>query len=131
VEHDAVLNTCRWLGRSRYEITYLGVDPYGVVDPAALEEAITGRTFLVSIMAANEDRISPTGQRACADSPQARAALSTATATKLMGKMALDVADLGADMVTISAHKVHGPKGWAHSTWPRNKAGKPHKRRGA
>ena len=42
IEHDAVLNTCRWLGRHGFEVTYLPVDAYGIVDPAALDEAITG-----------------------------------------------------------------------------------------
>ena len=55
IEHDAVLNTCRWLGGHGYEITYLPVDAYGVVDPAALEDAIIDRTFLVSIMGANNE----------------------------------------------------------------------------
>jgi cysteine desulfurase NifS len=111
VEHDAVLNTCRWLGCHGFEITYLDVDSYGVVDPAALEEAITDRTLLVSIMAANNETGSLQPVKELVRLAHRRGALFHCDATQVLGKAPLDVADLGADMVTVSAHKVYGPKG--------------------
>jgi cysteine desulfurase NifS len=111
IEHDAVLNTCRWLGRHGYRVTYLPVDSYGIVDPAALDEAITDETFLVSIMAANNETGSLQPVKELAEIARRRGVLFHCDATQALGKMALDVADLGVDMLTVSAHKLHGPKG--------------------
>jgi cysteine sulfinate desulfinase/cysteine desulfurase-like protein len=111
IEHDAVLNTCKWLGGRGYEVTYLPVDAYGIVDPASLDEAITGQTFLVTIMAANNETGSLQPVKELADIARKRGVLFHCDATQVLGKMPLDVADLGVDMLTISAHKLHGPKG--------------------
>jgi cysteine desulfurase NifS len=111
IEHDAVLNTCRWLGRHGFEVTYLPCDAYGIVDPAVLEEAVTDRTFLVSIMAANNETGSLQPVKELARIARKRGALFHCDATQVLGKMTLDASDLGVDMLTVSAHKVHGPKG--------------------
>ena len=111
IEHDAVLNTCRWLGKHGYEVTYLPVDRYGIVDSARLDEAITERTFLVSIMSANNETGSLQPIRELAAVAHKRGLLFHCDATQVLGKMSLDAARLGADMLTVSAHKLHGPKG--------------------
>lgn len=111
IEHDAVLNTCRWLGRHGFEVTYLPCDPYGIIDPAALDEAITDRTFLVSIMAANNETGSLQPVKELARVARKRGVLFHCDAIQALGKVALDASDLAVDMITVSAHKVHGPKG--------------------
>jgi cysteine desulfurase NifS len=111
IEHDAVLNTCRWLGRHGFDVTYLPCDGQGVVDPAALERAITDRTFLVTIMAANNETGSLQPIAELTRIARKHGVLFHCDATQVLGKMPLDVTGLGVDMLTVSAHKVHGPKG--------------------
>ncbi len=111
IEHDAVLNTCRWLATRGFEVTYLPVDEYGIVDPASLELAITDRTFLVSVMAANNETGSLQPVKELAGVARKRGVLFHCDAIQALGKIPLDVEDIGADMLTVSAHKLHGPKG--------------------
>ena len=111
IEHDAVLNTCRWLESRGFEVTYLPVDPWGIVDPASLARAITDRTFLVSIMAANNETGSLQPIRELAEVARKRGVLFFCDAVQILGKIPLDVEELGVDMLAVSAHKLHGPKG--------------------
>jgi len=111
IEHDAVLNACRWLAAHDFEVTYLPVDAWGIVDPVALERAITDRTFLVSIMAANNETGSLQPIKELVEVARKARILFHCDAVQAFGKIPVDVEDLGVDMLTVSAHKLHGPKG--------------------
>lgn len=110
-EHHAVLEPCRYLGEQGKEVTILPVDPSGVVDLEALRGSVGERTALVSIMHANNETgaISPLPEIA-GIVHQAGALLHT-DAVQSAGKIPLSVRDTGVDLMTLSAHKMYGPKG--------------------
>jgi cysteine desulfurase NifS len=111
VEHPAVLNACDFLQRQGYEVTYLPVDEYGMVHPGDLAAAITDRTLLVSIMYANNivGTIMPVEELVAV--AHQRGVLFHTDAVQAAGKIPLDLVELGVDMASVSAHKIHGPKG--------------------
>jgi cysteine desulfurase len=111
IEHEAVLNTLKALARRGWRTTILPVGSSGIVDPDALQEALADDTALVSVMHANNEigTIQPVG--ALAALAHARGALFHTDAVQSAGKIPVDVARLGADLVAISAHKFNGPKG--------------------
>lgn len=110
-EHPAVLNPCRFLERCGYEVTYLAVDEFGLVSLRDLEEAITDRTILVTIMHSNNETgtIQPIEEisKVC----KARGVLLHTDASQSIGKVPMDVRRLGVDFLTIAGHKLYAPKG--------------------
>jgi cysteine desulfurase len=110
-EHRAVLDSCRRLEQEGFTITYLPVDRYGCVDPEAVREALTPQTILVSIMHANNEvgTIQPLAE--IGKVVKARGILFHSDAVQTVGKIACQVDDLQLDLMSISAHKMYGPKG--------------------
>lgn len=110
-EHKAVLDTCKALEKKGATVTFLEVNKAGLVDPQALEKAITPSTILVSVMLANNETgvIQPIQQIGAVCKKQK--VLFFCDATHAIGKIPVDVDRLQVDLMAFSAHKIYGPKG--------------------
>ena len=111
IEHHAVLHTCQWLEKQGFQVTYLPVDEYGRVRVEDVEKAITDKTILISIMAANNEigtlePIAEIGKLA-----HEKGILFHTDAVQAVGAIPLDVNAMNIDMLSMSGHKFHGPKG--------------------
>jgi cysteine desulfurase len=111
VEHPAVIEVCRWLEGQGFCVTVLPVDEYGVVEPADLERAVTPDTLLVTVMQANNEvgTIQPIAQ--LAEIAHRHGALMHTDAAQALGKMPVNVDDLGVDLLSVAGHKLYAPKG--------------------
>ncbi len=112
VEHASVARTARWLSDSGVvKLDVIGVTPGGFVDPAAVEELLGPDVLLVSVMAANSETgvLNPVGE--IAERVRAAGAMFHCDATQMAGRMPFDMAALGADLVSVSGHKICGPAG--------------------
>ena len=111
IEHHAVLESCKFLENEGFEVTYLPVDKYGFVDPDDLKKALRKDTILVSIMHVNNEvgTIEPL-EELCKIAKEKGTCFHT-DAVQSVGKIPVDVQELNVDMLSMSAHKIYGPKG--------------------
>ncbi|GAA0737755.1 IscS subfamily cysteine desulfurase [Clostridium oceanicum] len=111
IEHHAVLNTCEDLVKNGFEVTYIPVDKKGIIDLNALKSSIQKDTILVSVMMANNEigTIQPIREigRIC----RKKGILFHTDAVQALGHIKIDVEDMNIDLLTMSAHKIYGPKG--------------------
>ena len=110
-EHKAVLDTCKRMEKAGYEVTYLPVQPDGLVAVADVAAAITDKTILVTIMAANNEigTLNPVAEIGALC--KQRGIIFHTDASQAVGKIPFDVEVVKADLVSLSAHKIYGPKG--------------------
>jgi cysteine desulfurase len=110
-EHKAVLDTCKRLEKQGFEVTYLGVDKTGRVDPQDVRKAITPKTTLVSVMLANNEIGTVQPLEEIGRITREHGVLLHSDAVQGIGKVEFDVQKMNVDLASISAHKIYGPKG--------------------
>ncbi len=111
IEHHAVLDVCRDLEKDGHRVTYLPVDPYGRIDPGSVRDAITDDTFVISIMAANNEIGTLQPVREIGAVAREKGVLFHTDAVQVVGQLPVDVNQMNIDFLSLSAHKLNGPKG--------------------
>lgn len=111
IEHDAILEPCRQLEKEGFDVVYLPVDSYGTVDIEKLKNSITKETALVSIMFANNEVGTIQPIKEIVQICKQHNVLFHTDAIQAVGKISIDVKAIGIDMLSISSHKINGPKG--------------------
>jgi cysteine desulfurase len=111
IEHHAILHTCESLEREGFEVTYVGCDQYGMVDPEDIRAAITPKTILMSVMHGQNEvgTIEPVGE--IGKIAKERGIVFHTDTVQSPGKIPVNVDDLNVDLLTLSSHKIYGPKG--------------------
>ncbi len=111
IEHHAVLHTCRALEKEGFTVTYVGVDEYGTVKLDEVREAVTDKTAVVAIMYANNEigTIEPINE--ICEIAHAKGALMFTDAVQAVGNIDINLGELPVDMLSLSGHKIHAPKG--------------------
>ncbi len=111
IEHDCVLNTCKWLEKIGFTVTYLPVDKYGLVHVETVEEAIKKDTLLLSIMHANNEIGTVQDIKEIGKIAHEHEVYFHTDAVQSVTKLPMDVKEMNVDMLSVSSHKIHGPKG--------------------
>lgn len=111
IEHEAVLDSCKSLEKKEFEVTYLGVDEFGLIDLNELESSINEKTILVSVIYANNEigTVQKIGEIGAIC--KKRKVLFHTDATQAIGKLPVDVLESNIDLMSFSSHKIYGPKG--------------------